>query len=59
MKSLLFTILVLLSLQVTANKTNVYLFHAQGSDYRIFSKLKLKKNCMIPYSLSIRKWKEK
>lgn len=45
MKRILFCVIILLiSIPVLANKTNVYLFHGQGSDYRIFSKLELDSN---------------
>ena len=42
MKRILFCLIIsLISIPVLAVKTKVYLFHGQGSDYRIFSKLKL------------------
>lgn len=41
MKTVFFIILIILPLGLFANKTKVYLFHGQGSDYRVFSKLNL------------------
>ena len=46
MKSIiLYVVFLVISINGFSNqKTNVYLFHGQGSDYRIFSKLKLDSN---------------
>ena len=60
MKMLLLVLMFVLFLSHSfAQKTNVYLFHGQGSDYRIFSKLKLDTNLFdttfIDYPKMVRK----
>ena len=43
MRILLFSIILVISYFGFSQKTKVYLFNGQGSDYRIFSKLELDK----------------